>query len=104
MSNGLSNRSKSVIDSVLKGFPSVGRVLLFGSRAKGSYYAGSDIDLAIMDEEVSDKELLAIRSELEESDLPYFVDVVHYPSIRYQPLKEHIDRVGVVFYKKSDFN
>lgn len=80
MNTGLTNRDEKAIYSILTAFPSVSKVLLFGSRAKGNFHAGSDIDLAFMDEEISEADLRAIRSRLDDSDLPYLVDVIHYPS------------------------
>jgi predicted nucleotidyltransferase len=99
MDIGLTDRDKQTISSILADFPDVSKVFIFGSRAKGNFRAGSDIDLAIMDDQVSMKDLLRLRSKLEDSDLPYSVDVVHYPSIKSQQLKEHIDRVGQAFYQ-----
>jgi uncharacterized protein len=99
MDIGLTDRDKQTISSILADFPDVSKVFIFGSRAKGNFRAGSDVDLAIMDDQVSMKDLLRLRSKLEDSDLPYSVDVVHYPSIKSQQLKEHIDRVGQAFYQ-----
>ncbi|MBK6607801.1 MAG: hypothetical protein IPG24_20555 [Leptospiraceae bacterium] len=39
------------------------------------------------------------KEDFEESSLPYRVDIVHYPTLTHQELKNHIDRVGVPFYK-----
>jgi hypothetical protein len=32
--------------------------------------------------------------------VPYFFDVIAYDSITNNELKEHIDRVGILFYRK----
>ncbi|MEJ0056015.1 MAG: nucleotidyltransferase domain-containing protein [Bacteroidota bacterium] len=74
-------------------------VRIFGSRSKQTAHAGSDIDLAIMNNGVGFDELLRLRSDFEDSNLPYTVDVVYYPEIKHQELKEHIDRMGAVFYR-----
>jgi uncharacterized protein len=37
----------------------------------------------------------------EESSLPYFFDIVHYEQISEQELTEHIDRVGMLIYKRG---
>ncbi|MBX2917421.1 MAG: nucleotidyltransferase domain-containing protein [Cyclobacteriaceae bacterium] len=101
MDIGLSNRDKQTILSILVDFPSISKVFIFGSRAKGNFGSGSDIDLAIMDEHISMKDLFQLRSKLEDSNLPYFVDIVHYPSIKSQQLKNHINRVGKIFYQMA---
>ena len=76
-------------------------VRLFGSRVKGTWQSGSDIDLAL----VGVREPLrveAIAEELEELPLPYRFDVKAYDAIAYAPLREHIARVGVTLYRRAD--
>ncbi|GAB6077885.1 nucleotidyltransferase domain-containing protein [Hydrogenobaculum acidophilum] len=51
-------------------------IYLFGSRAVGKESIYSDIDLAFETEEDIDKDLAIIRDILEESLLPYKVDLV----------------------------
>ena len=53
------------------------RVYLFGSRARGSSRAASDIDIGILDDApLADGLLSDIRETLFESTIPYRVDVV----------------------------
>jgi predicted nucleotidyltransferase len=53
------------------------RVYLFGSCARGEVWHGSDIDVAIdPDEDLPRSVMIGIRDALEESTVPYFVDVV----------------------------
>ncbi|MCU0424264.1 MAG: nucleotidyltransferase domain-containing protein [Candidatus Kapabacteria bacterium] len=73
---------------------------IFGSRAKGTYSQGSDIDLAIMNDDVSNETVRCIKSACDESSLPYMVDVLHAPSLRNNDVREHIERVGTVFYER----
>ena len=40
--------------------------------------------------------------DLDELPTPYQFDVKLYNEINHKKLKEHIDRVGKVFYKKGD--
>jgi predicted nucleotidyltransferase len=67
------------------------KAILFGSRAKGDYTAGSDVDLAVIGDE---KQLSDALNE--ESHLVYYFDVVNLEKIQNQKLKEHIRRVGKV--------
>lgn len=96
---GLSARDRDSIYSILKKYKDITSVILFGSRAKGTFKKGSDIDLAIFTESVSEEIILKLKEDFEESSLPYRVDIVHYPTLTHQELKNHIDRVGVSFYK-----
>ncbi len=67
------------------------KAILFGSRAKGNYKVGSDIDIAI--EGDVNKVSYALN---EESNLAYFFDVVNIKNIKNSNLIEHIKRVGIV--------
>ncbi len=83
------------------GIPAIEKVILFGSRAKGNYKDGSDIDLAILGKNCTPSLAMEINVKLNEGlPIPYFVDVIDYLSLQHPDLKEHIDRVGIEFYKK----
>ncbi len=99
---GFSERDEQTIRGILKKYPVVKTVYLFGSRAKGNHNPGSDVDLAIMNEGADVKTIGRIKSDFEESSLPYRVDVVNYPALTYEKLKGHIDRIGVPFYEIQD--
>jgi predicted nucleotidyltransferase len=99
---GLSQRDVNTLINILRKYSAVADVVLFGSRAKGTFKPGSDIDLAVMNNGVSNAEILKIKNDLEESSLPYFVDVVNYPKIKTADLINHIKRVGVSIYKKDE--
>jgi predicted nucleotidyltransferase len=78
---------KTIID-VLKQ-ENVKKAILFGSRAKGNYKEGSDIDLAIVGDE---KKINYILNE--ETNIPYFFDILNLEKISNENLKAHIKRVG----------
>lgn len=99
---GLNERNLNTVISILESFPHIQRVVIFGSRAKGNFHAGSDIDLAIMNEGIGSTELSKLQAQFEESDLPFFVDLVIYSAIDVPALREHIDRAGVEFYLRKD--
>ena len=50
---GLTPNTIDRINGVLAGFPAIEQAILYGSRAKGNYRPGSDIDLAIVGPEVT---------------------------------------------------
>ncbi len=81
-------------------FPEIYEVVIFGSRAKGNFQPGSDVDLAIKGHGLDYSYTEKVRNLLQEGlYTPYFFDVVDYDKISNAALKEHIDRVGKVFYK-----
>ena len=96
---GLSERTLSTLDSIFCKYPGIRQAVLYGSRAKGKYRTGSDIDLTLKTgDEFSFKDLLNITGDFDDSDLPYFVDVSIYDKLSNPDLKAHIDRVGKVLY------
>lgn len=95
---GLAERDVDTIIAILKKHPEITLVHLFGSRANGNFKPGSDIDIALMNKGIPDKIISRLVSDFEESTLPYFVDVINYQTIQNADIKEHIDRVGQVFY------
>jgi len=43
-----------------------------------------------------------LHEALDDLSTPYLFDVTHYETLRHAGLKEHIERVGVVFYQRVD--
>jgi len=58
------------------------KVFIFGSRAEGKGRRFSDIDIGIeASKEVPWHQLVAIEEMLEQSDLPYTIDVVDFSTV-----------------------
>jgi predicted nucleotidyltransferase len=99
MQYGLSDQTFSTLDSILRKYPSIREAVLYGSRAKGNYRNGSDIDMSLKtDDTFTFTDLLHIAGDFDDSDIPYFVDVSIYEKLSNPDLKAHIDRVGKVLY------
>jgi uncharacterized protein len=94
---GLSSQCIEKIKAIFSQFPQVKKVLLYGSRAKGNYNNGSDIDLSIMNKEVDFSDLIKIESALDNILLPYKIDLNLFSKIKNTELKEHIQREGIKF-------
>jgi predicted nucleotidyltransferase len=99
MRYGLEDSVIEKICSVLNQFPSVSKVVLYGSRAKGSYKNGSDIDLCLFGVDIDQVLLYRIEDALDDLLLPYQFDLSAYHSLSNKELIDHIDRVGIVFYQ-----
>jgi len=67
-------------------------VILYGSRAKGNYKEGSGIDLPL---------LHRIEIELDDLLLPYKIDLNIYEKIKNEALREHIEKVGGVYFTRE---
>ena len=108
MIGGLTQKDRELINQTLEKYPLIRQVRLFGSRAKGNHKPGSDVDLALFDHNLkgTTKELESIlpslADDLDGLTLPYFFDLVIYNTIDNERLKEHIDRVGITWYKRVE--
>lgn len=97
---GLSKNTIELVCSVFAKYPSIEKVVLYGSRAKGNYREGSDIDLTLLGTGIEINELGTIFDELDNLLLPYTFDLSVYHHLKNKKLREHIDRAGKVFYEK----
>lgn len=95
---GLSPKELEILQNVFKKFDDIKEVILFGSRALGTHKTASDIDLAIKGK-VDINTLSKLKYTLEEdTNLPYFFDVVIYDNLDNSELKKHIDEFGEIIY------
>ncbi|MGK7395754.1 MAG: nucleotidyltransferase domain-containing protein [Candidatus Cyclobacteriaceae bacterium M3_2C_046] len=98
---GLTNSELEIISSALNKFDLIDSAILFGSRAKGNFQSGADVDLAIKGNELTDEIRLQLSGFLnEETPLPLFFDVVIFHHIKNKALIKHIERVGIEIYQK----
>lgn len=96
---GLSEAELETLRAVFARFPQIEEVVLFGSRALGTHRPSSDVDLAIKGKLVTLDTLAKLRYILEEeTNLPYFFDVVIYDRVENEELKKAIDGCGYMIY------
>lgn len=74
---------------------------MYGSRAKGNYKPGSDIDLVLKGQNINLSLLNEISLQLDNLLLPYTFDISIDRYIDNPDLIDHIQRMGVSFYKKQ---
>ena len=100
---GLTEDEIGNIVGYVDSFDEVSRLILFGSRAMGNHKPGSDVDLCVLGNNVS-IEVVGKLSYLlnQESDLPYFFDVINYAAIDNDSLRTHINQQGVVIWEKEN--
>ncbi|HBG06237.1 MAG: hypothetical protein A2075_00815 [Geobacteraceae bacterium GWC2_58_44] len=100
MRYGLKEQTIESICRVFARHPLVEKAMLYGSRAMGHFKPGSDIDLTLFGESLTSLELGVIDEELDDLLLPYQIDLSNFHRIENMDLREHIERVGLVFYRK----
>lgn len=98
---GLSAATLAVIRAILAREPKVERAILIGSCTKGTHRPGSDIDLALVGEGLEIDTLGRLAPVVEESSIPYQVDLCWLAAVEHAPLREHIERVGQVLYERT---
>jgi predicted nucleotidyltransferase len=104
MPYGLNEETIEKICKVLSRHPNIEKAVLYGSRAKGTFKAGSDIDLSLHGAAITATELGEIDSELDDLLLPYTIDLFIFDRLTHEDLREHIERVGKVFYLRPGLN
>lgn len=58
------------------------KIILFGSRARGEGVPSSDVDIGIIPlVELEDKELAILRERIEDSNIPYKVEIVNFSEV-----------------------
>jgi len=100
MPYGLKDEIVRQITEVLARHREIEEVLIYGSRAKGTFKPGSDIDLTCKGKGLDLKILNRISIELDDLLLPYTFDLSIYDHISNPDLLDHIARVGRLFYRR----
>ena len=101
MQHGLSAQTLQKIRDVFVRYPQVEEAVLYGSRARGDYKNGSDIDLTLRGgTELTHTILSQIANDLDDQLLPYTIDLSIFKNIRNLEMIEQIKRVGVALYKR----
>ena len=96
---GILDSDLETILTILRQYPAVQNAYIFGSRAKGNFKTGSDIDIALKGAALDFETVSQISYLLnEETNLPYKFDILSYNSIKETTLKDHVDRMGIEVY------
>ena len=101
MKFGLSDTVIKELQDVFRRYSNIEKVLIFGSRSKGNYRAGSDIDLAVIGKDIDYRLILNLQCDIDDLGLLYSIDLLDYQKKKGTPIGDHIDRVGQVFYEAA---
>jgi uncharacterized protein len=100
-SHGLSEKTLEYVNRVFERHPEVEKAILFGSRAKGTYKPGSDIDLALLGPSLTQKSLNRLYEEFDDLPLPYEFSLLVFDKLDDPEILAHIKRVGMKFYERK---
>ncbi len=101
MKYGLKQYTIESIQGIFARYPQVETVILYGSRAKGNHRPNSDIDLTLKGQGIDLSTQFRIETDLDDLLLPYKIDLSIFHRIENQELRDHIHRVGAVFYERA---
>lgn len=88
MSFGLKDSDLDCIVNSIKSFSEIDKAIIFGSRAKGNYKPGSDIDIAIYGVNITFDIIAELHSLLEDnSPMPYLFDIVDATHSNHREIK-----------------
>ena len=99
---GLEVKDVEDIVGCISSFPEVEKIILYGSRAKGNFREGSDIDICLVGSQLNLSVVNEISQKIFELNLPYLFDLSIYHQISNTDLLEHIDRAGVSLYNRQN--
>ena len=97
---GLLDSDIAFLSNLFLNYTAIDEVIIFGSRAKGNYKNGSDIDLTLIGESLAYRIIGNIENDLDELYLPYTFDISIYHLLENDKLLDHIGWVGKVFYER----
>lgn len=99
---GLPEEAVARLQDVFRRVPGIERVILYGSRAKGNYRQGSDLDLTLVGQGLTLSTLAQLETELDDLLLPYRIDLSILDQIEDPDVRDHIARVGKVFFQRAE--
>jgi type I restriction enzyme S subunit len=95
---GLKPHTIKAIQDVFANHKAIEKAILYGSRAKGNYRNGSDIDITLVGQTLTLSQQFSIETEVDDLLLPYKMDISIFHKIENEDLIDHINRVGISLY------
>lgn len=96
---GISKMSFYKLIAFLSKQEKIEKAILYGSRAKGNFTEGSDIDITVIAPEMTFSEYLGLLAQVDEMDISQKIDLTMYEFLG-ENVKEHIKRAGIEIYSK----
>ena len=103
MKFGLSEKNLQLICFVFSKYPQIEKVIVYGSRAKGNYKNGSDVDIVLVGgDNLTIDVLYKVVNDIDDLLLPYTFDISLLKYIKDPDILDHIARVGLPLYEKNN--
>lgn len=102
MPYGLTDNEMQILHDLFAENEKIEQVILYGSRAKGTYKPFSDVDITIVGAGLTRLDIDRLHATLDKSPIPYMFDIFIFDTLKNENLKENVSRCGVVLYKKGE--
>jgi predicted nucleotidyltransferase len=99
---GLTERGLALLRSLFSSDPRIERAIVYGSRAKGNFRPGSDIDITLDAPSMDYDDFLRLCTSLDDLMLPWKIDLSLLSQIDNPDLLDHIARVGQPLWMKKE--
>ena len=100
MRYGIKEEQWDMLSNIFAKNPKIEKVLLYGSRAKGTYKPFSDVDITFVGDDLSTTDLADTMNAIDDLLLPYMFDISLYHKLKSPELLDHISRKGIVIYNR----
>ena len=98
---GMTNEELDLLCSLFARQREIERVILYGSRAKGTHKSFSDVDITLLGVGLSRSHLNRLMADIDESSLPYSFDISLYAKLTNPELIEQIEKTGVILFQRG---
>ena len=98
---GLTQKHYQLIENTINSFSDIEKVFIFGSRTTGRYKSSSDIDLAVVGENLNRTTINRLASALDDFPLPFMFDILNYDTISNSNLKNKINFQGKLIFERQ---
>jgi predicted nucleotidyltransferase len=102
LSFGLSEKTLGSLRAYFASIPEVEQVILYGSRARGDYHKGSDIDFMLIGSGITPRLLSKMDMEIDDLLLPWFIQITDRKEVRDARFLEVVEKEGVVFWERGE--
>lgn len=103
MNFGLKDRHFHAVLDILRSQKKVEKIVLFGSRARGTYSPESDVDICLFGDALDLTDQADLIATMEDLTIPQQVDLLLHHRIKEKALLDHIRKEGkVLFDRKRD--
>lgn len=101
MPYGLKDNELEKLNALFATNKKVEKVILYGSRAKGTYRPFSDVDITLVGDALTHDDITRIDLAIDDLLLPYQFDISVLGSIKNQDLLDPIARRGITIYSSE---